>query len=76
MAVHVHTSPWPRPMANERGVFAHELRPNQGFRIVVTGEVDSAMVQAMAAFATFQKALVGPAPAKDKPNAASEQKTE
>lgn len=51
-------------MANERVVFAHEIRPNQGFRIVVTGEVDSDMVAAMAAYAKFQEMLVKNAPPK------------
>jgi hypothetical protein len=44
----------------ERVVFAHEIRPNQGFRILVTGEVDSAMLKALEAFARFQKELLSP----------------
>ena len=55
-------------MENERIVFAHELRPNQSFRIVVTGDVDSAMVDALEAFASFQKKLVNPTYAKNKPD--------
>lgn len=51
-------------MENERVVFAHEIRPNQGFRIVVTGEVDGDMVAAMAAYAKFQEMLVKNAPPK------------
>ena len=46
-------------MDNERVVFAHELRPNQSFRIVVAGEVDAAMVNALKAFAELQATLVG-----------------
>ena len=46
-------------MDNERVVFAHEIRPNQSFRIVVSGEVDAAMVKALKAFAEFQSTLLG-----------------
>lgn len=54
-------------MDNERVVFAHEIRPNQSFRIVVEGEVDAEMVEAMKAFAEFQAKLVSrrAAPAKE-----------
>jgi hypothetical protein len=45
-------------MENERVVFAHELRPNQSFRIVVTGVVDAEMINALRAFAEFQSKLV------------------
>ncbi len=43
---------------NERIVFAHELRPNQRFRILVTGDLDKAMIDALKAFADFQSKLV------------------
>jgi hypothetical protein len=49
-------------MSNERVVFAHEIRPNQGLKIVVTGEVDQAMVQALKAYAQFQEMLVAQTP--------------
>ncbi|MBL8512655.1 MAG: hypothetical protein JNJ55_01585 [Betaproteobacteria bacterium] len=52
-------------MSGERVVFAHELRPNQGFRILVTGEVDAAMVKALEAFAAFQKMLAAQTPPSD-----------
>lgn len=55
-------------MENERVVFAHELRPNQSFRIVVSGDVDAAMAGALKAFAEFQLNLLGvpsAAPKKD-----------
>jgi hypothetical protein len=45
-------------MANERVIFAHELRPDQSFRIVASGEVDAEMVNALKAFADFQAKLV------------------
>lgn len=45
-------------MSNERVVFSHELKPNQGYRILVTGEVDLDMVKSLEAFAAFQKTLV------------------
>lgn len=51
-------------MANERVVFAHEIRPNQALKIVVTGEVDEDMVKALKAFAEFQGMLVASAPPK------------
>ncbi|MFZ5524972.1 MAG: hypothetical protein ACOY9D_12960 [Pseudomonadota bacterium] len=50
----------------ERVVFAHEIRPNQGFRIIVTGDVDADMVKALEAFTGFQKLLIQSAPPKDK----------
>lgn len=50
-------------MSGERVVFAHELRPNQGFRIVVTGDVDAAMLKALEGFAKFQASLL-PEPTK------------
>lgn len=45
-------------MQNERVVFAHEIRPDQSFRIIATGPVDADMVKALKAFATFQEFLV------------------
>jgi len=45
-------------MANERVVFAHELRPNQSFRVLVTGDIDSEMVDALKAFAEFQSKII------------------
>jgi hypothetical protein len=45
-------------MDGERVVFAHELKPQQGFRVLVNGAVDSAMLEALEAFAKFQKALL------------------
>jgi hypothetical protein len=45
-------------MQNERVVFAHEIRPDQSFRIVATGPVDAAMVKALKAFTSFQEFLV------------------
>lgn len=48
-------------MENERVVFAHEIRPNQALRILVTGPVDADMVKALKAFAQFQEMLVNDA---------------
>ena len=45
-------------MANERVIFAHELRPDQSFRIVAAGDVDAKMVDALKAFANFQETLL------------------
>ncbi len=45
-------------MAGERVVFAHELKPDQGFRVIVSGPVDAAMLEAIEAYAKFQKALL------------------
>lgn len=51
-------------MENERVVFAHELRPNQSFRVIVRGELDKDMVSALKKFAEFQELLVKDAPPK------------
>lgn len=62
-------------MENERVVFAHELRPNQSFRIVVAGDVDAAMLKALKAYAEFQSHLLTPLkdiPAEDQTDAASQ----
>lgn len=45
-------------MSGERVVFAHELRPNQSFKIVVTGEVDAALLKALEGFAKFQASML------------------
>ena len=53
-------------MTGERVVFAHELRPNQSFKIVVTGDVDAALLKALEGFAKFQASMLPPP--TDKPN--------
>jgi hypothetical protein len=53
-------------MANERVIFAHEIRPDQGFRLVATGTVDRAMAESLKAFAEFQLKLLESLP-KDRP---------
>ncbi len=45
-------------MTGERVVFAHELRPNQSFKIVVTGDVDAALLKALEGFAKFQASML------------------
>jgi hypothetical protein len=49
-------------MENERVVFYHEIRPNQSFRIVATGDVDAEMIKALKAFADFQEAITPKSP--------------
>ncbi len=45
-------------LSGERVVFAHELRPNQSFKIIVSGEVDAALLKAVEGFAKFQAAML------------------
>ncbi len=55
-------------MPDERVVFAHEIRPNQSFKIVASGPVDADMVKALKAFAAFQEMLVASAPPGSTPD--------
>lgn len=55
-------------MTGERVVFAHELKPDQGFRVVVNGPVDTAMLDAIEAYAKFQKALLKSVVSDKKPD--------
>lgn len=45
-------------MTDERVVFAQELSPDQSFRLVVSGEVDDLILDALKAFAEFQKKIL------------------
>ena len=45
-------------MPNERVIFAHEQSPEQTVRIVVSGEMDAAMVEVLKAFAEFQAKII------------------
>jgi hypothetical protein len=51
-------------MGNERVLYAHEgPGAGQGFRLVVTGEVDKGLMDVLEAFVTFQQKVVGTAKA-------------
>ena len=51
-------------MENERVLYAHEgPGAGQGFRLVVTGEVDKGLMDVLEAFVTFQQKVVGTAKA-------------
>lgn len=48
-------------MENERILYAHNVKPDQGFKIIVFGEVDKELATALEAFAKFQVGLAKPA---------------
>lgn len=51
-------------MENERILYAHQSGPDQGFRLIVTGEVDRPLIEVLKAFVEFQeKVAVGRASA-------------
>lgn len=46
-------------MPNERVLYAHQNGPDQGFRLIVTGEVDQSLIDVLKAFVEFQEKVVG-----------------
>lgn len=45
-------------MENERVLYAHQSGPAQGFRLIVTGEVDKPLIDVLKAFVEFQEKIV------------------
>ena len=48
-------------MENERILYAHNITPQQGFKVIVFGDVDKELAGALEAFAKFQVTLAKPA---------------
>jgi hypothetical protein len=45
-------------MENERVLYAHQNGPSQGFRLVVTGDVDKSLISVLKAFVEFQEKIL------------------
>ena len=59
-------------MPDERIIFSHEPNPDQGVRILVTGQMDAAMADVLKKFAEFQVSIApktAAAPPKEDPDA-------
>jgi hypothetical protein len=50
-------------MENERILYSHDMKPGQGFKVIVFGDVDKELATALEAFAKFQVSLAKPAAA-------------